>query len=351
VKKRTAKPDSNEAVEAMAAAWLAERDGGFTAAQEREFAAWQFADERHAAAIRRLETTWNILEQLREYRPEARMHPDRNLLAPAVAETRNYRPQLAAAGAMAAALLLGAVWWWSAPPSKRPDPASLQTYSTTVGGYQRIALSDGSVVELNASSELQVNYTPEARRVRLVRGEAHFTVAKDKHWAFLVEAGAVAVRAVGTAFDVRLGKSEVEVLVTEGSVQLKPTAPAAVHVAAAPAQGYPVLVAGQRALIPALDRFTAPLVEEVSPDALHEALAWEGPRLVFVDTPLSKVIELFNRRNAVQLALGDPELATLPVAGSFRAENVEAFVRLLTSDGEIVVERPSADRLVLRKAR
>jgi transmembrane sensor len=63
---------------------------------------------------------------------------------------------------------------------------------------------------------------------------------------------------------------------------------------------------------------------------------------------LVEVIAQFNRRNQVQLELGDPALASLPVDGSFRADNVEAFVRLLESSGAVRADRVSAERIVLR---
>lgn len=93
------------------------------------------------------------------------------------------------------------------------------------------------------------------------------------------------------------------------------------------------------------------VVEKVAPEVIREALAWQGPRLVFSDTPLSEVVAQFNRRNQVQLVLGDAELGSLPVGGSFRVENVEAFVRLLTSDVDITVTREAPDRIILHKAR
>ena len=93
-----------------------------------------------------------------------------------------------------------------------------------------------------------------------------------------------------------------------------------------------------------------PRIERVTTDALRESLAWQGPRLVFADTPLADAIEQFNRRNPVQLELADSELGTLPIGGSFRAENVDAFVRLLTTGGELVAERPSPNRVLLRRA-
>jgi transmembrane sensor len=87
----------------------------------------------------------------------------------------------------------------------------------------------------------------------------------------------------------------------------------------------------------------------VASETIRETLAWQGPRLVFVDTPLREVVAQFNRHNQVQIELADPTLGSLPVGGSFRMENIEAFVRLLASDRDIVVDRVNPDRIVLRR--
>ena len=347
----SSKPSHEEAIAATAAAWLAQRDSGLSNEEAAEFARWRGADGRHEAAVARLETTWAALQALREFRPEARVHPDRDLLArprfSGLARVVPF-PARAVALALAAALVLAAVWAWRPAPAVRDTMVATPVYATTTGGYQRVTLTDGSVLELNASSEVRVSYAPAERRVRLVRGEAHFTVAKNKARPFIVEAGAVAVRAVGTAFNVRVQSSAIEVLVTEGRVQVEERAPAGAS-ATLPTlgAGERLVVSSQSALSPAA---ASVVVEKISDEAMREELAWQGPRLIFADTPLAQVVVEFNRRNQVQIVLADAELGALTVVGSFRAENVEAFVRLIAT-GDIVVERPAADRIVLRKAR
>ncbi len=345
------RPSDDESVEATAAAWLAERDGGLSAADAARFALWRAQDPRHEAAAARLERTWAALQPLRDFRPEAVRHPDRNLLTrPSRGRRVVSLPVLVTFTALAACVAIAAVRWFDV---RRAAGAAEQVFSTTVEGYERVALDDGSIVELNSASEVGVRFSPAERRVRLVRGEAHFTVAKNKARPFVVEAGGVAVRAVGTAFNVRLGTREVEVLVTEGKVAVAPVlpAPAATPAAAAASE----LVANQRMVIsaaPVAARAAAtPVIERVEPAAMREALAWQGHRLVFADTPLAEAVAQFNRRNSVQLELADPELATLPIGGSFGAGNVESFARLLVSGGDVVMERPEPTRIVLRKAK
>lgn len=359
------RPSDDESIAATAAAWLAQRDDTLTPPEAEAFARWCAADPRHEAAVARLENTWAALQPLRDFRPAAARHPDRDLLAaPADARTRGQLIAFpigarALAFAAAAALML-AVGWWTLRPASSADVH----YATTAGGYERIMLADGSVLELNGGTAAAVTYTPTARRVRLERGEAHFTVAKNPARPFWVEAGGVAVRAVGTAFNVRLGARDVEVLVTEGKVSVsKAAGPAliAAPLAAAEPRRSPdtFLTANERTIIPTLRATTstllvsppAPRVEHVAPEVIRDALAWQGPRLVFVDTPLAEVVAQFNRRNTLQLVLADPALATLPVGGSFRPENVEAFVRLLESGGDIAVERTDPFHLVLRRAK
>ena len=344
------RPSAAEAIEATAAAWLAERDDGLTPERAAELARWRAQDARHAAALARLEGAWTALQQLREFRPEAQRHPDQDLLRARGGRgrpvPRRLTPWLAPL-ALAATIAVAASWWW---PRATGDAEKLtQTYATTVDGYERVVLEDGSLIELNSDSEVGVLFTASERRVRLRRGEAHFTVAKNRARPFFAEAAGVAVRAVGTAFNVRLADHRVEVLVTEGRVEVNdrstnPAQPPAV----------PELVANQRVVLrPSAPAAVpvAPVIEKMAPDAVREALAWQGPRLAFVDTPLADAVAQFNRRNPVQIEIADSALRSIPIGGSFRAENVDAFLRLLASDNEIVVERPDAAHVILRKAK
>ncbi|HTB81705.1 MAG TPA: FecR domain-containing protein [Opitutaceae bacterium] len=340
-------PDHDEEVEAMAAAWLAERDDGLTPEKEAAFQQWRQASPRHEAAVARLEATWNTLLGLENFRPEAQAHPDRDLLAPARRHKPALAPVVAWSAAAAAALVLGlagGIWWHLHPRNAPPE-----VYATTAESYQWVTLADGSVAELNASSEIRVDYTPAERRVQLVRGEAHFTVAKNKERPFWVQAGSVRVRAVGTAFDVRITDGEIDVLVTEGKVTLAKSETGGAAATPAPEPAH--LAAGQRAIVATTDPGAIPVIENVSPTLISDVLAWQGARLVFVATPLADVVSEFNRRNPVQIELGDSALGVLPISGSFRPENVEGFVRLLAQGGDISVDRPSSDRIILRRAR
>ena len=333
------RPSADEAIEATAAAWLAQRDAGWSAADADIFAQWVAADPRHADAVARLERTWATLAQLRNYRPAAARHPDCDLLTIAP-KAKTLRFPAAVALATAASIAAAALWFLQArPPTHHARDEGLR-HATTAGGYERLTLPDGSVMELNANSEALVRYSAKERRILLLRGQACFVVARQPARPFVVFAQSVAVRALGTVFDVRLGTADVEVIVAEGSVR----------VLGAAANDLPVLGAGERATIPVAD--TLPATREKLPaNVLRSALAWQSSWLFFAETPLSEVVAQFNRRGDLQLILGDAELASVPIGGSFRADHVDAFVRLLSTSGEITVERTGPARIVLRKAR
>jgi transmembrane sensor len=203
---------------------------------------------------------------------------------------------------------------------------------------QRNTLADGSVAELNGTSRIEVDYSAAERRVRLVEGEAHFVVEKDPDRPFFVTAGTVIVRAVGTAFNVRLESATVEVLVTEGKVKLEQSGSATTPVADSSfVEATPSLIQGQRAVIN-LVRVDAPAkveINEVNPSEMTDALGWQSTRLVFNNTPLDEVIAGFNQYNTHRLTLGDARLRGRTLTGVFRADNLDGFVRLLQASVDV----------------
>jgi transmembrane sensor len=216
---------------------------------------------------------------------------------------------------------------------------------------ERLTLADGSTVELNHGGKIETDFTAATRRVRLVRGEAHFTVTKNPARPFIVEAGGVAVRAVGTAFDVRHATGAVEVLVTEGKVQVeRPVPPSASPVALPLAVAAPTpLVAGERAVVDINAPTAPPVVAAVTPSEMAHALAWQGVRLEFAALPLAEVVTEFNLRNRQQLVVADAATGKLRVGGNFRADNVDGFVRLLEATFGVTALRRDDGALVLRR--
>jgi transmembrane sensor len=327
-----------------AAAWLARRDRELSPAEQDEYLQWLRQDPRHGQAIAHLQNNWRALDALARWRPAHSAHPNPDLLARPgrhpLLRWRNAGLALTAAAAVAGGML-----FFAARPVRDEETPPARAMRV-IPGPERLTLADGSVVELDRDGRIETDFTPAERRVRLVRGVAHFTVAKNPARPFIVDAGAVAVRAVGTVFEVRRAATAVEVLVTEGKVRVERPTPAGT-VGAPPTS----LVAGERAVVDTTAHAGAPVVTAVSAAEIERALAWQGVRLEFPALPLAEVVPEFNLRNTTKILIGDQETAGLRIGGTVRADNVEGFVRLLQMSFGVTAEYRPDGTVVLRHAR
>ncbi len=313
-------------IDRTAADWVARQVRGLSAPEEDALAEWLRADFRHAQAFTELEETWQSLDRLQGAGMQhgCRLEAD---LPPATAPVR--RRMLQGMLVAAAALAVGYFGWWR--PAQMKAPFALMV-ATEIGDLKQMRLPDGSVLHLNTDSSAEVAYTEGERRIHLVRGEARFEVAKNPSRPFVVQAGGIDVRAVGTVFNVRLRAEAVDVLVTEGKVRVNDAASGIPLLAAGPAKEAALLVAGERASIALAAPAAEPLaIEPVSPTEIERTLAWQDRRLVFDAAPLAEMVAEFNRYSRRQLVIADPRLNDRQFGGTFAVANQEAFVRLLES--------------------
>ncbi|MGH7947208.1 MAG: FecR family protein [Opitutaceae bacterium] len=262
---------------------------------------------------------------------------------------RRRQRRFALAGAAGACAMMGAVWCLNLP--KSIPTATVPPASTVVAVPARQMLPDGTVVELKDGAEISVAYSTSARRVALLRGEAHFQVTKDNARPFIVAVNSIEVRAVGTSFFVQRRSSQVEVLVTTGRVAVdRVTGNPATAQASAP-QTIATLEAGNRTLVDAAASAGEPVVEVVSPAEIGQRLAWRTLRLEFTRTPLAEAIAMINQHSPVQLLLADSALGSVRISGLLRVDNVDSLFRLLEAEHGIKAEQRSSTEVVLRSGR
>ena len=330
---------ASEKVEFEAALWVVRLERGLTAAEQDEFLDWLGADPRHGEALTQQKAGWTRLNLLADWRPVHGAKPNRDLLAPtpsgAVSRWRRRAAWfIPGALAAAAAVVLGV---FLARTEKPSDATAMAIAPGQIALIDRRTLEDGSVVELNRGAELRVNFSAGERHIELSRGEAHFQVAKDPKRPFTVRAGTVTVRAVGTAFNVQRRTASVDVVVTEGTVDVRTPKPA--HPGEREAAEVARVEAGHRCVV-SLAPDAAPAVIAITPEDTARLLAWQPTMLDFAEAPLSAIITEFNRRNApFQINVDDPALADLPLSASLRSDNVEGFLRLLEGGFGLEVER------------
>lgn len=309
-----------EEAESEAARWALRCAEGLTAAEELALADWLAADPCHARLLAEYRSAWDRLEPLAVAAGDP--SDDAATRVPPAAGSARFR-RLALPALAAAAIALG-MWWRPSAEPAAPERVARGVAAVLPGPCERRVLADGTTVELNRGAAIEVEFTTAERRVRLAHGDARFAVAKEPGRPFVVAAGAVEARAVGTEFNVRRDHTAVEIVVTEGSVQVEsPQAGAAApREAVLLSAGQQVVVAGEAALAGAG-------VRTLSADELEKRLAWQSRLIEFDDVPLAEIVAAFNRRNPVRLVIDDPGLAARRMTATFRSDNVESFVRLL----------------------
>jgi len=356
-------PDDS-ALRATAAQWTIRRDRGLSSAESIDYELWLAADPRHAAAMQHSSAAWSLLDRI----PEEAAAP---VLATAT-RRRSFWRRSVVIGSLAAAAALTLVAIHRSIPAS-PPPAAVATTPAPAAAPRQFTLSDGTVVQLNTGGEVIEHFTAAERRVLLASGEAHFAVTKNPARPFVVRAGNVDVRAIGTAFNVHLQAATVDVLVTEGVVELNKTVgPALAAVPALsrsngpsrderatrhglPASGSPTtLNANERAVVslsPTSPASPAPsvVVTTASPEEISRTLAWQAPLLRLGGATLAELVLEFQRRSGQRVILADPALASLRVGGRFRADDLDGFTHLLATTLDLEVEHAADGTLVLRK--
>lgn len=324
-----------------AIAWVWRLDRGLSPGEQDQFFQWLAADPAHAEALQRCRAQWSRFNQLADWRPEHSDRPNPDLLAPSSPHAgRRYLWPLALAATLA---LAAALHHW------RPaTPAAREEIVLTRHEDRRI-LPDRSAARLNAGAQITVLYSPTERRIRLDRGEAFFTVTREPGRPFIVEAGQVDVRAVGTAFNVRLGGSHLDVIVTSGTVALAASTPAVAAPAGpdAPA-GIAVLQANQRLNLPLEASAPPAAVEAIARSEIQRRLSWQHGLMNFRDESLESIVAELNRINATQIVLRDDALASTRFSGTIRSDNVAGFVRLLETAFGAETERSTGSEVLLR---
>ena len=299
-----------------AAVWLLRRDAGLDVEHDAAFLAWRDASPENAATWADATAMWEACE-----RP-ATEDPLITALRRDALQARSPRiPAIAAAAAVFVAIIGGVFAWpqfaprLSAPAAQPGPPAGAPaTFANDGGAPSTYALADGSQVTLNQGSAVAVAYDGARRTVRLLRGQAFFSVTHDAKRPFIVAARARTITDMGTEFDVHLQGERLAVTLVTGAVSVSAsregksidlTSPGAQFTAAP----------GQKDTVVQAD--------------LERVLLWRTSTLEFSERPLADAIAEINRYGGPPARIVDPSVGNLPVTGRFRAGDPTRFARTL----------------------
>lgn len=344
---------NQDKIHTEASEWLARLDRGLSADERVALGQWLLESKENSETLFNMAELWDKMDSLSKLSD----------LFPDVSGQRHiaWRYSLAVATSI---LVAGVLIFWVLPeyperlmttspqvvvehPLSSPGDFD-DIYETSIGEHSSVNLPDSTEVILNTNSLIQVNYTDKERYIFLSRGEAHFNVAEDNSRPLTVHAGNRFIRAVGTAFNVEIGKHNiVEIIVTEGKVAIieqeasdnKGIPINIIRIA----QDSPVVSEGEAAVLDS----TNAKIRKITPEQVVADLSWREGNLIFQGETLEEAIHEISRYTSVEFEILDDRIRAVRVAGLFKAGDINGLLLTLRENFQIPSRRVGTERVLL----
>lgn len=322
-----------------AAEWLLLRESpNWSSTDQEALEAWLAASPEHPTIWQRMQQTQAVLPHIRQASDPAWRPASHPILTQAAAQTTapnpapgasngrchaqpqtaprkgwhwGWGPSLALTSIALTLLCGGGFYWWDHTPTYR-----LQA-QTALGQTRTLELPDGSRIDLNVDTSVQVRYYHRRRETTLAHGEAFFQVASNAQQPFTVEHGRSQIQVVGTAFNVKAAPERLQVQVSQGVVQV---------LTDACDQQAPVvrLRAGTGLALNAATLQYQPL--QTPPADVGQ---WRSGQISFRRTPLGDVASELSQYLGQPITLASPALATKSISGIVSTTHPQAFLHAL----------------------
>lgn len=247
--------------------------------------AWMNADTANADEYAKLRAMWSDIGQLNDPRLASTSSKGLN---------RAISRRLFMSGGAAGLTMASAAFVFGLPDIVKG------AISSGIGELRSLTLDDGSVAELDADTAIRLSYSPQHRRLQVLKGRAYFSVVKDSTRPFIVDTAFGQATALGTRFTVEQQNDTVTVSVEESAVAFEQSQ-----------LGRVVINQGQFITCDAAQ------TSQVQPIIVDDAFAWRRGKLIFEDKPLAQVITDINRYRRGIIKVSDSRLLDLRLSGIF----------------------------------
>jgi len=341
--------NSKEEIQEQACLWISRMDRGCSTQEKKDLITWVNQNKAHREALMKMASLWDDLSVLNEL---SALFPLENTSKKA----HNRFKHISLAASLLLVVLIGGglvtntqlvpLFAFSTGSSN-----NIKTFSTIVGEQANFSMSDGTSIQLNTNSIVEVSYTSQQRHLKLIQGEAEFDVAKDIDRPFTVTAGERSFTALGTIFNIQKNsEQDIELLVSEGKVLITESFETVKNVItnteSIKLDKLPgVLVqSGEKAII---DNSTLNPVKKVSLVQLQRDLAWQQGMLIFEGEPLAEALKEISRYSNINFEITDDRLAQLIIAGYFKADDIEGLLKSLNLNFNIHYKKTSSGSIRL----
>jgi transmembrane sensor len=207
---------------------------------------------------------------------------------------------------------------FQSPARLMADHRTLKTNGKT------ITLKDGSLLKIDAATQLDINFSDDERRITLFSGQIHIHVASDSTRPFNVEADNINVRALGTGFNVKYDNDQVSVAVTEHSVKITNI----------DNNNYVKVNEGYRLQYNEKSGFSSAI-----PANINTITAWQRGKIIFENQPLSQVIKTIQRYNNNHIVILSDELKQHKVTGIFDINDNNGMLSIIENNLPVTIHQ------------
>jgi ferric-dicitrate binding protein FerR (iron transport regulator) len=211
------------------------------------------------------------------------------------------------------------------PPTRIHAPSPF-LFSTDPMHRQTVLLPDGSRIDLDVSTSVDLRLGPTGPVVRVLWGQAMFHIRHDprRHW--VVWAGPNRIDDFGTDFMVHRGTADTRVTVFDGRVRVQ--APTISPTLKTCGSDLELTVRGE------VQIHEAPAGAVVrcgvlTPEQLSELQAWRHGQVSFRNESLLELAEDMERYNGVAINVADPAITELRFGGVIRRTNLTQFLDVI----------------------
>jgi len=347
---------TKEQIQEQACLWISRMDRGLSPNEQKELVIWCNQNVSHHSTLLEMASYWDDVSVLNElsglFPLEKVKKPNNKFVAIALAAS------VALVSLFSTNALIKQSFLPFFPSIHEQNLTQTQLLKTPVGEQNSFTMSDGTHIQLNTNSIVEIAYTPEFRQLTLVQGEARFDVAKDKSRPFMVTSGEKSFTALGTIFNVQKSDDQdMELMVTEGRVLItkanegldviKNTLLTANEKTKQSDLPGILVVSGEKAVI--AEHIAAP-VEKVSLDQVQRDLAWQQGMLIFDGESLSKALLEVSRYTSSRFKILDPKMENMKVSGYFKANDVDGLLASLNSNFNINYSKSANNTILLALA-
>ncbi|MEQ3443147.1 FecR domain-containing protein [Pseudoalteromonas sp. BZP1] len=189
-------------------------------------------------------------------------------------------------------------------------------YYTLKGEQKTVELKDGSILTLNAQTQVDIEFSSKQRLIKLNQGEIHLVAKTNSSWPLVVETDKATATALGTQFSVKRHEQGTFVVVSESKVEL----------CYLPVKKCVVGKEGQ-AMSVAKSQLIGPTA--ANPDI---ELAWLNNRLVANNMSLARLLSLLEPHYQGVFIYNQSALEHIRVSGVYPTDNIAMALQMIASE-------------------